>query len=121
MFSAKQISDSAQLEPFQFQNLEGEPRELPHMKMLSLDQGMRILADAELEQVINEVAPGLGTEIAHWPAHVIEGFVVAWQKHSDVMLPGGEPGKSSAPSTSSPSTAARSRRTSHSGGSRSKR
>ncbi len=120
-FSAKQSRAAVQLEPFHFANMDDEPRQVSHMKELSLDQAMRVLVDGELEDVLNEVVPGLGTEIAGWPSYVIEDFVKAWQAHSDVVLPGGEPGKPSTSSASSASTAARSRRTSRSGGSRSRR
>ncbi len=120
-FSAKKSRDSAQLEPFPFENLDGEPREAPHLKTFSLDDGERIIAAGKFREVLDEVSPGLGTEIASWPSHVVEDFMQAWLDHSGIVLPGGEPGKSSESSTTSASTAVRSRRTSRSGGSRSRR
>lgn len=120
-FSAKRSRDDANLEPFPFENLDDEPRSVPHMKMLALKQSLRILLDGEFEEVLNEVEPGLGTEIASWPSHVIEDFVQEWLTHSGVERPGGEPGKPSPPSPSSKSTVTRSRPTSRSGGSRSRR
>lgn len=106
MFSARQAIADADLEPFPFEDSQGVLRELPHMKALTLDQGIRILRHGEIKEVVDELVPGLGTEIATWPAHVIEDWVSAWRKHSGVTLPGGEPGKSSNTSPSSLNTAA---------------
>lgn len=119
MFSARKAATS-KLEPFDFENLDGEPRQIPHVKTLSVDQGQRILADGDLT-VIDEIAPGMGTEISSWPAHVVEEFTRAWMAHSGIVLPDGSPGKSSTYSPSSPSTGRPSKRTSRSAASRSRR
>jgi hypothetical protein len=120
MFSARQAISDADLEPFVFEDSQGRQRQVPHMKALTLDQGLRLLTNGEVKEVLDEVAPEVGTEVATWPAHVIETFFQAWQAHSGVVVDG-EPGKSSTSSPSSPSTAAQSKRTSRSGGSHSRR
>jgi hypothetical protein len=120
MFSAQQAINDASLAPFSFEDSKGQVREVPHMKALSLEQGERLLLHGEVKEVLDEVAPEVGTEVATWPAHVVEDFFREWQAHSDVQFED-EPGKSSASSPRSASTAARSKRTSRSAGSRSRR
>lgn len=121
MFSVKQAIDDADLAPFPFQDADGNTRELPHLKLLSPNQGVRAL-NGDLK-VLAEIGidEDLAEALADWPSHVIESLLMAWMKHSDVQIPGGEPGKSPKSLPSSPNTAPRSRRTSGSGASRSRR
>lgn len=123
MFSIKQAvaSASAKLPPFPFEDADGVARELPHLKLLSVELGERILRGdfAVLEEIGAD--PAVVAQIPKWPAHAVEALIKEWMAHSDVRVPGGAPGKSPTASPSSRSTATSSRRTSGSGGSRLKR
>ena len=121
MFSIKDTIANASLPPFPFEDIDGNPQEFPHLKALSLELGMRALNGdlTGLEEV--GVDPALIAQIPTWPAHAAEALILDWMAHSDVHLPGGAPGKSPTASPSSRSTATSSRRTSGSGGSRSRR
>lgn len=110
-FSVRQAIDDADLAPFVFEDADGEVRQLPHMKTLTPRQGLRIFYDGAVEEVLTEVAPGVAPLFLDLPSHVVEQLMAAWMEHSEVRMPGGEPGKSGPSSLSSPSTAASSRRT----------
>lgn len=121
MFSIKEAVANVSLPPFPFEDIDGEPRELPHLKLLSLELGQRILSGdlTALEEIGAD--PAIVAQIPRWPAHATEDLVRDWMAHSDIKVPGGAPGKSPTSSPSSRSTATSSRRTSGSGGSRSTR
>lgn len=121
MFSIKQTVATAQLPPFPFEDADGVERTLPHLKLLSVELGERVLR-GDLTALEDAGAdPTVVAQIPTWPAHAIEALIKEWMAHSDVRLPGGAPGKSPTASPSSRSTATSSRRTSGSGGSRSSR
>lgn len=121
MFSLKQHISDSDLEPFQFEDSDGEICELPHVKALTPRQGMRMLVDGDVEGVLTEVAPDVGAMILDLPTHAAEALVRAWMEHSDVVTPDGQPGKPLSSSRSSASTRAPSKRTSRSGGKTSRR
>lgn len=122
-FSVRQAISDADLAPFPFEDAEGVARELPHMKQLSANQLMRLLRDGQLVEVLTELNadPKVVEAISDWPGHVLEPLLQEWMTHSDVQMPGGEPGKSPASTRSSTSTPTRSRRTSRGGGTTSRR
>lgn len=122
-FSVKQAIADADLEPYPYEDAQGIARTLPHMKLLSARQLYRVLREGDLVGVLTEVGVDQveAEAIDGWPGHVIEPFLLDWMKHSDVELPGGEPGKSPSSSPSSKSTPARSKRTSRGGATTSRR
>lgn len=121
MFSIRQVIDDADLPPFEFEDADGRTRILPHLKTLTPRQGLRIFAHGALEEVLREVTPDVADLLMDLPSHVVDALTRAWMEHSDITMPGGEPGKSASSSTSSPSTARRSRQTSRGGASTSRR
>lgn len=116
-FSVRQAITDADLAPFPFEDAEGEQRELPHMKVLSASQLMRLLRDGQVAEVLGEVGadPAVAEAMTNWPGYILEPFIKAWMEHSDVVMPGGEPGKSPSSTPSSTSTRQPSRRTSRGG------
>ena len=122
MFSVKKAIQDADLAPFPFEDADGVPQQLPHARLLSPNQAMRVLNTGDIAEVLIEagVEPAVAEGVTDLPSHVLEQLVREWMDHSDVHFSGGEPGKSSLPSPPSRSTATPSRRTSRSGGSRSR-
>lgn len=116
-FSVRQAISDADLAPFPFEDATGEQRELPHLKVFSASQLMRLLRDGQVADVLGEadVDPAIVEAMENWPGHVLEPFIEAWMEHSDVRFPGGEPGKSASSTPSSTSTRQPSRRTSRGG------
>lgn len=116
-FSVRQAISDADLAPFPFEDADGGQRELPHMKVLSAVQLMRLLRDGQLAEVLAEVDadPAVAEAMTSWPGYVLEPFIQAWMEHSDVKFPGGEPGKSPSSTPSSTPTRQPSKRTSRGG------
>lgn len=117
-FSVRQAIADADLEPYQFEDADGVDQTLPHMKVLSAAQLMRLLRDGQVSEVLAEVGvdPAVAEAMTDWPGHVLEPFIADWMEHSDVRMPGGEPGKSRTSTPSSTATPERSKRTSRGGG-----
>lgn len=125
--SLRQVVDDADLPPFEFEDMDGKPRELPHMKTLTSRQAMTALdGDLELalrgdpDRGIPGIAPDLADLMLDLPNVAVERLFQEWMAHSGIELDGA-PGKSPARSRSSATTPTRSTRTSRSAGSRSKR
>lgn len=116
VFSVQQAVADLDLPPFEFEDAEGTPQQLPHVKMLSPAQAYRVLYQGEFAQVLNELSPGQGDAVEKLPAAVIERLFEAWQEHSGVDL--SSPGKPATPLQSGRSTATPSKRTARSAGSR---
>ena len=113
MLDLQRIVDDADLPPFEFIGVDGQPASLPHIKTLTARQAIRVL-DGHLETVLREVAPESVDQILDLPAHATDALVKAWLAHS---------GESSASSRSSrrASTAGRSKATSRAGASKTSR
>jgi hypothetical protein len=122
MFSVKQHMADTELEPFPYEDADGQPTTLPHLKTLSTAQALRVFARGELAEVLAEVVPDQVDALMAMPAHALDALSQAWLTHSGVQFELGQPvGKSSSSSPSSTSTAKRLKRTSVSVASKSRR
>lgn len=105
-FSARKSLADAKLPPFDFTDLDDVPRQLPHLKSLSVDLVTKF-EDAGLIEVIAELADAdVAAALSAMPVAVIEELAQAWQAHAVA-----DPGESPASSPSTGSTARRSRPT----------
>jgi len=118
-FSVRKALEDSDLPPFEFEDADGETQQLPHMRMLTPRQGLDIVVHGEIERVLTDVAPGAVSTVMDLPSFAVEALIQAWMEHSDISV-GDEPGKLPASSGSSRSTPRPSKRTSRSGGSRSR-
>jgi hypothetical protein len=111
MFSLRQTTADLDLEPFQFEGLDGEVYELPNYKSLSIDLATRIEQDGAFLEVLAEIGTSDATMAQVTAACVgaLEPFVKAWMSASET-----KPGESQASSRSTASTARPSKPTSRS-------
>jgi hypothetical protein len=119
MFDAQRAVAELDLEPFPYKDVNGVEQQLPHIKMLSPEQGYRVLYEGAFVEVLDELAAGQGTALAKLPSAVIEQLFGEWMEHSGIDR--ASLGKLATPSQSGRSTATRSKRTARSGGSRSRK
>ncbi len=119
----KTISDSG-LEPFEFNDVNDEPQELPHLRTLTSRQIVMSM-NGQIVELFSEITPGLVDQLLDLPNFALDALVREWQAHAGIEVDAEGnpvPGKSTSTSPSSKTTATSSRRTSRSGGSsRSKR
>lgn len=118
MFSLRQTTADLDLEPFQFEGLDGEVYELPNYKSLSIDLATRIEQDGAFLEVLAEIGTTDATMAQVTAACVgaLEPFVKAWMAASET-----KPGESRASSRSTASTARPSKQTSPSVGSKTRK
>lgn len=128
----RQVMDDADLPQFEFTDLAGDTRTLPHMQTLTPRQGMLAL-DGDLETVLRGdperdlpgIAPDVADLLLDLPNFAVDKLVREWMQHSGMdpaAMPSGSgpAGKSPARSRSSATTRTPSKRTSRSAASRSK-
>jgi len=113
MFSLRAIVDDADLPQFEFEGVDGEVYQLPHIRQLTTRQALAAM-EGDLEAVLREVAPDTADVVLNLPAYALDALIKAWLEHSEI-----EAGKSASPSSTT--TAMQSKRTSRSTGSRSRR
>ncbi|MPZ27546.1 MAG: hypothetical protein GEV12_14335 [Micromonosporaceae bacterium] len=118
-FSLRTVIDDADLPPFAFEDSNGKQRELPHVQTLTTRQALAAM-DGDVETVFKEIAPDVSDLLLDLPAFAVEALIKEWLAHSNIDLEDSK-GKSPAASRSSGATATQSKRTSRSGGSRSRR
>lgn len=119
VFSVQRAVADLDLEPFTYEDADGDPQTLPNVKTLSPAQAERAIFRGEFETVINELAPGQGDAIAKLPSAVIEQLFDAWMTHAGIDV--SSLGKPVRPSRSTNSTGTPSKRTSRSAASRSRK
>ena len=123
-FSLRKAVSDSELEPFEFEDLDGETRQLPHVKALTQRQANSAVT-GEVGPLLQEVAPVVADQLMDLPTYALEQLVTEWMRHSGIEFDAEGnpiPGKSTSTSPSSKGTATSSRRTSRSGASgRSKR
>lgn len=125
--SLRRVIDDSDLEPFEFEDLEGNTRTLPHLQTLTPRQAMQAL-DGDIESVLRGdpdrgtvgIAPDIADLLLDLPTFAIDKLILKWMEHSEIDA-GATEGKSPARSRSSATTRTPSKRTSRSAASRSKR
>lgn len=121
LFSLKRVIADTDLPAWGIEDAHGRPVTLPHMRMITASQLMRVMR-GEIVEVLTEVDvdSAFVEQIADLPGHALRTLVHEWMAHSDIELPDAA-GKSPTSPPSSTSTAASSKRTSRSGASTGRR
>lgn len=124
-FSVKRAIADADLPPFEFEDIDGEPAALPNLQTLSITHA-ELALNGRYAELFGMIAPGLAEQIAVYPAHALNDLGEAWREHSGIEIDKdgnavlGKSVKSSASSTTrKPATP--SKRTSRSTASRSRK
>lgn len=118
MFSLKQTTADLNLEPWQFEGLDGEVYELPNYKTLSIDLATRVEQEGDLIAVLKEIGTDEATmaQVTASCVGTLGPLLAAWIKAAEV-----ESGESAASSRSTANTARPSKRTSRSAASKTRK
>lgn len=115
-FSLKKAAQERKLEPFPYEDLQGNPRQLPNLMSVSADMGEKAMT-GRMREVFEELVPDDADMIMKLSADLLNLLVEQWMEHSGIEFDGeGRPikGKSLPSSPSSRGTGTPSKPTSRS-------